>query len=79
MRSVNTGPFSCASVDQGIFNIHWLCPQCVPSSVQQLKVPVATGKLRNKKSCKKSDGGSHQGVGSDVDPVEKQLEWKKSN
>nr|XP_029713220.1 auxilin-related protein 2-like [Aedes albopictus] len=66
--------FSCAGVDQGVVNSDWRCPQCLPSSAQQLKVPDAAAKKRSKKSGQRSDGGSELGAGSDVDPIEKQLE-----
>ncbi|XP_062714303.1 uncharacterized protein LOC109417163 [Aedes albopictus] len=66
--------FSCAGVDQGVVNSDWRCPQCLPSSAQQLKVPDAAAKKRSKKSGQRSDGGSDLGAGSDVDPIEKQLE-----
>ncbi|XP_062704467.1 uncharacterized protein LOC134286808 [Aedes albopictus] len=66
--------FSCAGVDQGVVNSDWRCPQCLPSSAQQLKVPDAAAKKRSKKSGQRSDRGSDLGAGSDVDPIEKQLE-----
>lgn len=67
--------FSCAGVDQEVVDTDWHCPNCVPRTGQQLKVPEAGGKKRgSKNSGQKGDGGSDQGVGSDVDPIEKQLE-----
>ncbi|XP_062557815.1 uncharacterized protein LOC134222672 [Armigeres subalbatus] len=67
--------FSCAGVDQEVVKADWRCQVCVSASAQQLKVPDTRSKTRGgKKTGQKGDGGSDQGVSSDADPAEKQLE-----
>ncbi|XP_062557991.1 uncharacterized protein LOC134222861 [Armigeres subalbatus] len=67
--------FSCAGVDQEVVETNWRCQKCVSASAQLLKVPDTRSKTRGgKKTGQKDDGGSDQGVGSDADPIEKQLE-----